>query len=153
MQARGFTLLELMIVMAIMAAIAGLSGPRAIQLYDSVQYQSAVRELLTALNTARYRAIRDGQHIDFMVNADTLEYRLGDDPMQRLPEGIHLDMLSAGELSERAEIAVYRFYPDGSSSGGHLHLLRETASSPARAATINIDWLLGRITYQPEHSG
>ena len=149
----GFTLLELMIVLAIMAAVATLSTPRVIQMYDSMQYRSAVRDLLGALHAARYQAIQQGRAVDLVIHVDTREYGLNGSLQRRLPANVHLDMLYAGELSERPGHATYRFYPDGSASGGHIHILRESGASARIGTTINIDWLLGRISQQSLQDG
>ena len=147
----GFTLLELMVVMAIMASIAVLSGPRLAQLYDTMRYQAAVREVSTSLAATRYQAISRGQPVDLVIDASSGEYGLDGQLDRRLPAGVGLDMLSAGELISQQGQAVFRFYPDGSSSGGQVRLLREIGDTQV-GTTIHVDWLLGRISHGAYHA-
>lgn len=138
----GFSLLELIVAFAVAALVVGVATPGAMRMYDSMQYRSAVGDLTAALATARYSAITKGQSVDVELAPEEREYRVSGQRIKSLPEAINLTVIAAAELSPEAHIAVIRFYPDGSSSGGNLSVER-TGGAGAR---LDVDWLLGRVT-------
>lgn len=148
----GFTLLELMVVLTLMGAIATLTTPRVAQMYDNMRFQSAVRDLITSFNAARYQSIHLGRPVELLIDAQNFRYSLNNGEPRQLPDNVRLDMLSAGELMPGKGQVVYRFYPDGSASGGYVRVLRETAGGEA-GTVINIDWLLGRISHESYSGG
>ncbi len=58
---RGFTLVELLVSLAIAAVLLAVSVPSAGRFYQSMQYRSAVRDVVSALNGARYAAVNSGR--------------------------------------------------------------------------------------------
>ena len=138
---RGFTLIELLVVLGILAMLVGvvsLSGPRLIA---TMEYREAVQGSYRLLRQARSLAIRSGE---IVVVAVDLEKRLL--MIEGRSEGLHfkpdiqLDLLVAAEFME-GDILRFRFYPDGSSTGGSLHLQR----SAGHGNTLYVDWLTGRV--------
>lgn len=141
---RGFSLFELLVVIAIMGAVVGLSSPYAARLYETMQFRSAVRDLITGLELARYTAISSGRAADFKADMDQHTLLSGEKRFI-LPESVQLSGTTAAELnSEQGKIAVIRFFPDGSSSGGSFKLLHTNG----RTVIVRVDWLLGRVTQQ-----
>jgi hypothetical protein len=82
---------------------------------------------------------RDSQRVT--TAGDTRLYRLQDDPQVQLPEGIVLNVISAGEVMASSRRPVISFGPDGGSTGGAVRLSLED-----RSTTISIDWLTGAVT-------
>lgn len=138
----GFSLLELMVAFAIAALLVGLATPGAMRMYESMQYRSAVTDITAALATARYSAITRGQSVDVELNPEEHEFRVSGQSLKSISESIELTAIAAAELSSDDQIAVIRFYPDGSSSGGNLSLQRSNGAG----TRLDIDWLLGRVT-------
>ena len=103
---RGFTLLELLIAVAIVAALLAVSAPSSIRLYDNMQYRGAVREVINLLNGARIAAITRGIQQDVLINAQAREVRAGG-KAQRFADSVEMDVLSAAELN-RGDAAVIR---------------------------------------------
>ena len=54
----GFSLLELLIVLVIVAMLTMVSIPYGSRFYEGMQYRSVIRETLSLLASARYTAIR-----------------------------------------------------------------------------------------------
>lgn len=137
---RGFTLLELMVALAI-AALLVVSMPFAVvKAYDSMQYRAAVRNVLTGLKYARLEAMRLGRDVAFQVELESREYGV-EGRLERYPEQVELQLLVA-DSEGAATSAAIRFYPDGSSTGGLIDILRPGGSG----VRIQVDWLLGRIS-------
>jgi len=75
---KGFTLLELMVVVAIAAALMALGFPRAARLMDWIKTERAVRDVLTALAIGRNGAVLQSTRARLTIATDTLRIdRLG----------------------------------------------------------------------------
>jgi len=69
---RGFTLIELAVVICIAAVIAALWLPRAQRLIDWLETERAMREVTTAFALTRYAAVQQATRARLVVAADTL---------------------------------------------------------------------------------
>ncbi|HEY7885235.1 MAG TPA: prepilin-type N-terminal cleavage/methylation domain-containing protein [Cellvibrionaceae bacterium] len=141
---QGFTLLEMMVAITVAGLLMAVSVPAANKMYQSMAYRSAVGEVKSLLENGRYRAQVYGQPMDILVRPETRELALGD-KVHTLPALISLDVVSAAELMRDNKTAVIRFYPDGSSSGGRITLLRGEGSGVA----LEVGWLLGEVIQHP----
>lgn len=137
-----------MVAFAIAALIVGLATPGAMRLYDSMQYRSAVGDITAALATARYSAITSGQPTDVTIIPEQREYRMSNQRNKSLPGAVSITAITAAELSDDERVAVVRFYPDGSSSGGNLSIQRANGAG----VRLEVDWLLGRVIQKPLES-
>ncbi len=136
----GFTLLEVLIALAVVVLVVGVSVPAMQRLYASSQYRGAIADVLGLLGSARHTAIRTGQAQDVLV--DPRERRVAAGSVEKiLPESITLEVLGSVELN-RDGAGVIRFYPDGGASGGYVNLL----GANGNAVQLQVDWLLGRVT-------
>lgn len=144
-RAGGFTLLELLAVIAIAALVLGVSAPAMQRLYQSAQYRGAVSDIVAALNGARISAIRTGKYQDVLIDPRARNVTRGD-KVQALPENLELEVLGSRELN-RDGAGVIRFYADGASSGGYV----DVRHAGGRTVQIQVDWLLGRVTLCKEN--
>jgi general secretion pathway protein H len=103
--------------------------------------EAAAQELALSLREAQARALRSGRDVALVIDVDTRLYRLQEDPEVQLPEGIALNVMSAGEVMASSRRPVISFAPDGGSTGGAIRLSLED-----RSTTISIDWLTGAVT-------
>lgn len=139
---RGFTLMEIMVVMALAGLVLAVSVPAAARFYESMQYRAAVRDVVTVLSTARHRAVQQGRVTDVRINPRAREVIL-DDSTKQLPAPLGFSVSTAAELNNR-DTAVIRFYPEGGSSGGEVNI-----DLPGRSGVrINVDWLIGGISQE-----
>ncbi len=138
-QQRGFTLLELLAAISIVALVLAVAVPASVRSYESIQYRQAVRDLITALASARYRAINSGRAQDVAIDpvANTVAFN---GELTQLPEGFKLVVHATRELN-RERAGVIRFYPEGGSSGGDIDMMRPDGSG----ATVAVDWLVGSV--------
>jgi general secretion pathway protein H len=114
----GFTLMEMLVVIAVMALIlllvTGYGPPRSHRL----EAQAAARQVAEAMRAARGRAIAQGQ-----------------------PMGLILPHLPGWlAVSVQAPPGGIVFAPDGSASGGQVRLDGE-----GQDVAVTADWLTGRV--------
>lgn len=138
----GFTLVELMVAMAIVGLLLAVSVPGGLRFYESIQYRQVVRDVLTMLNGAREQSVYRGRAVDVVFDPVQLAISAGEEQL-RLPAEFELGITSAQEVN-RDRLGVIRFYPEGGSSGGDISI-----QSPAgRGVLISVDWLVGTVTQQ-----
>lgn len=138
---RGFTLLELLVVLVIGVLLVSIVPPLLSSMSGAVELRSAARQLSAGLRAARNQAVTRQQ--ESVLTLDLANHRFavsGDSREITLPERLALHLYTAqSELLDQA-IGNIRFFPDGSSTGGAI-----TVSGPKLAYRINIDWLTGSI--------
>ena len=139
---RGFTLLELMLVLVIAAASyvlvirftgSGVSG---------AELKSAARTVAAGLRAARSDAIATQDSASLMLDLERRVIQVsGTHRPYALPDRVDLKLYTAqSEIVDEKQGAI-RFYPDGSSTGG-----RVTVASKERQFLVDVDWLTGRVT-------
>jgi general secretion pathway protein H len=126
----GFTLLEMIVVLAILGLALGLVISRGPMHSARLDAEAAARELTAALRVARGRAIAQDRPVAVALAANS--YLVDGSAAHRVPADVTL----AGN-------AAIRFDPDGSSSGGTV-----VVQGAASRVTIAVDWLTGRVAAQ-----
>lgn len=141
---RGFTLLELMVALAIAAVLLGVVPLAAHKAYESIEYRATVRELLTALRSARQHAAEQGRPVRFVLDLHKREFGEEGRVPDTFPARFDLRATLARSETQREGVGAIRFFPDGSSTGGSVTLVRPSG----QGVRLRVDWLLGRITQE-----
>lgn len=137
----GFTLLELMIVLMLMALIAAVTMPIFGSGVSSTELRGAARELAAGLRLARGQAIAQRTQAALALDVGARSFSVPPDPrVHTLPRGIDLKLFTAQNDIVNDQIGAIRFYPDGGSNGG-----RVTLAAGARKYDVDVDWLTGRV--------
>ena len=144
--ARGYTMIELIAAITIGAMMLALAVPASVKMYETMQYRSAVKDAVTLLASARYKAIDSGRAQDVRIKPDEREIQLND-ATETLPKNLTVAVTSARELNQQG-VGVIRFYPEGGSSGGGIDIERENGSG----VRISVDWLIGRVIQERYNS-
>jgi general secretion pathway protein H len=131
---RGFTLVELLIVLAIMAAATTLFATYLHTGARGALLREATREMTASLNETRSLAITGNRTAALVIDAPAHAYR---DPMRAHRIAPALAITVRGGVPVAGGIAIY-FFPDGSSSGGSVDFAAGAAS-----AAVSIDWFTG----------
>jgi prepilin-type N-terminal cleavage/methylation domain-containing protein len=71
----GFTLIELMVVLAIMSIAFAIIGPNIMKTYDKVKGKSEVVELLDILNNISYKAFINGRPVRINLVNQSIHYQ------------------------------------------------------------------------------
>ncbi len=138
----GFTIIELLIVLAIAVGTMAVVGPNLSAGVTSVKFKGAARDIASALRYTRSRAISENTEAEFFIDVNAHVYRVsGKQKRYTLPDDIQLSLFTAeSELTGDGQGNI-RFFPDGSSTGG-----RVTLQSEKRKRLIDVNWLTGQIT-------
>ena len=142
---RGFTLLELLIVIA----LAGVFGVFAVDAYsraqDGWQLRTVVEAIAKDLKRARNLSLRRARATDFVFDVRNRRYGVGGLAAGGVvPARMDLEFVAAREVSARQGVGRVRFFADGTATGGRL-----VVRSDAQQRVIRIDWLTGRIDVAP----
>ena len=138
----GFTMVELLVAIAIVGLLMAVAVPGSVRFYQSMQYRQAVRDVLTTLGEARHQAMDKGQAQDVGFDPDELKIQYQEDLLQ-LPKGFELTVTTASEVN-RENLGVVRFYPEGGSTGGDI----DVVSPSGRGVRISVDWLMGSVSQE-----
>lgn len=140
-QQDGFTLIELMVVLAIIALMAVIAVPAVSRRSQEPDLRQLTKELTAHLRIAHTRAIATGrpQRIDF--NPDMGVIQFGDGRKRILPPAAKMTLTTGLETTTSNHGATLTFLPNGTSSGMVVGL--ELGDSKS---TVEVDWLTGAIT-------
>ena len=142
---KGISLLELLVVLAITTLLLTIVPPLLGNVVNTTQVKSATRHLAAALKTARNQAISTQTEVVLVVDVKTPSFSLLDKSKQLvLPDATQITLSTAKseQLSETA--GAFRFFSDGSSTGGRITLTYESIKN-----VIDINWLTGKVSISP----
>ncbi len=137
-QVRGFTLVEIMVVMVIIALVMGLVATSMSRSISGAQARAASRNLVASLRYTRARAIIDKKEQVFQVNTENRSYQAPGRKQITLPKGVEVSITTARSEFTSESVSGIRFFPDGGSTGGHIELLVND-----REYRVNVAWLTG----------
>jgi general secretion pathway protein H len=143
MRQRGFTLVELLVVLVILALVLALVPAFLAGSQGTAELDTRAHELAAKLREARSLAIRDGRTAAFVVDGAEGLYGIvaGGVELRRLPAGWHVAILDAADEPVEPRRGIIRFFADGSSTGGIVAILRGD-----RRSDVEVEWLTGRVS-------
>jgi type IV fimbrial biogenesis protein FimT len=137
---RGFTLLELIVTLIVIALAVGLTVPAIGRSTESIRVRAEVAGFSAMLRHARERAI-------VTRTAQAVVIDPGERRVSRLAGGPDGEVRETRQLPERLSVEAepppaltVRFEPQGASSGGDFRL-----SSGSIAYRVTVDALTGRV--------
>ena len=137
----GFTFLELVLVLALGAAIFGILLSFAPRGASSADLKAAARAVASGLRQAQSTALTTRRDAVLSLDLDARSFTYtGGSRAHTLPEGIELKLFTAQAEVQSERKGAIRFYPDGSSTGG-----RVTVATGPRQYVVDVDWLTGRV--------
>jgi len=115
---RGFSLIELVIVLLIVVVAGSLVMPSLDKGFDSLRARRAALGIAATARSLRTRSLKEQLPFRLVVSAKDGSYRVfGQDPVF-LPEGVHV-AIAGGELVGEG-VSHFLFFPNGRMVGGDI---------------------------------
>ena len=141
----GFTLLEVVCVVAIIALLAAVILPALPRGTSYARLEAYAIETATLLKQDRYAAMRRGTRVGTEISAAARTVRSGvTGRAVRLPNDIAVEALLAKRCDQRAAGRTIDFFPSGRSCGGTIELTRL-----GKGFQVRVNWLTGGIELVP----
>jgi general secretion pathway protein H len=134
----GFTLLETLLVLALIAAAGILAAMAFTGGMDGMRLRSESKEIAAQLRYTRARAIATGQPQRFRIDPRAHAWEAAGDRHGDIADSLSVRFTGAREAQVRAGEGAVLFFPDGGSTGGRITLSAGTA-----AWSIDVAWLTG----------
>jgi general secretion pathway protein H len=141
LRAGGFTLIELMAVIMLLAlavTVVTFSFSKSLQ---SARIRAASRDLVAALRYTRGQAIVKGKQEVLELNLENNSYSVPGRSAVQLPKDMSMTITTAEQEQTGEKSAGIRFFADGSSTGGHISVFQGQ-----REWRVNVAWLTGDIS-------
>ncbi len=162
MKKRGFSLIELAVVLLIISLSAAVVAPSLSRLSSTVEMKATAKKVSAILRNYRSEAINRGKVYQIQFDSDLNEVRVqpaappeeegeglrkGENiPLKvyALPKGIHIGEVKVESTQYPSDFPTLEFYASGGSNGGTI-----TLNSPDREEyKIEVNFLTGIVTIQ-----
>jgi len=137
----GFTLVEMLVVLAILAITATFAAPLLSSGSSTLRLEMASGEMTAALRVTRSAAITRNAELDFLIDVDRRTFGSPAAPQRAFAPGIDVKLTFASGIRDTASVAGFKFFPDGSSTGGDVTLLLR-----GQRVKLCVDWLAGMVS-------
>jgi len=139
--AAGFTLLELLVVLAILGLVLTLATPGLGRALPGMELRAEARTIASALREARALAVGRNDETTLIIDLSGPTLRLGDRPPIRLSPRLGISLLTASSESTGRGSGGISFFPDGTSTGGRVALVLGESRRD-----VVVDWLTGTVS-------
>ena len=140
-RAAGFTLIEILVVLAILglslALVVGYKPPWS----STLGLRGAAAEVAAGLREARSEAILRNRQVSLDLDLASHRFKVGAGRVRQLSPELSLALLTVSGEQRNAQTGGIRFNPDGSSTGGRISI-----GDGRRSIAVGVDWLTGRVS-------
>ncbi len=141
LQNNGFSLIELLLVLVILALVSGLVVTSVSRSINNAKIRAASKDLVAAMRYTRGQSILSREEQRLLLNIETKSYII---PVKNktveLPKELEMKVMTAESELDGESTGAIRFFPDGSSTGGRITLIQDE-----REWVIAVAWLTGEI--------
>jgi general secretion pathway protein H len=139
MRSEGFTFVELIVVLVILAAAAALVAPSVSRTIVSARLRSAASDVRTSLARGRALAVAGAEERAVAFDLSRGEFGVDNEAVRLLPDTIRLGAVLSGEdRKEQGDVRV-RFFPDGSGDEAEISVTAEDGGT----LRVTVDPLTG----------
>jgi general secretion pathway protein H len=136
----GFTLIEMLVVLMILALTATVAVPLLSGGSEGLRLQMASSELAAAFRVTRSAAIMRNTETSMMIDVDHRTFRSTVVSQRAFAPDIEARLTFASGIRSASSDGGFQFFPDGSSTGGDV-----TLSLRGKQTKLCVDWLTGEI--------
>jgi general secretion pathway protein H len=138
---RGTSLIEMLVVLAILALVAAVALPGAQMPGQGPSLRLVATDIAARLRAARNIAVNEQRDVAFAFDSETRTYGVeGLGPPRAVPVAVNVSVTTARQYVRDAGEARLVFYSDGSSSGGTIRL-----AAQHQRIVIGVAWLTGAV--------
>lgn len=143
---RGFALIEILCVLAIIGLLAAIILPAVPRATSRAKLESYAVETAALLKADRSAALRRQILVSTRVDTSSRSIRSGvTGRVVSFPPDVALDAVLASRCAERLTGRSIDFFPSGMSCGGTIALTR-----PGMGFEVRINWLTGGVEIVPQ---
>ena len=139
-RSKGVTLLEMLVVLAIVSLSIALFAPMIVGAAEKNRGLRDAESVATAIRASRADAVAGNRAIDLVFDPVRRTYGVDGEAPLTLSAGVTMEFTGARELMKLSGAGVIRLHPDGASSGGVVRLVSER-----EADEVEVDWLTGDV--------
>jgi general secretion pathway protein H len=145
---QGFTLLEIVVVLAIVAMLAAIALPAMPRATSRAMLEAYALKTAALLKEDRNAAVRRGTAVATQLSANARTLRSGaTGHVLQLPRDVDFRAVLASQCGERTGGTEVEFLPSGMSCGGTIFLSR-----PGTTLEVRITWLTGGVEVVKGHA-
>jgi general secretion pathway protein H len=143
---RGFALIEILCVLAIIGMLAAIILPAIPRSTTRTKLESYAVATAALLKSDRNAALRRQIQVTTQIDAAARSIRSGvTGRVIRLPDDVSLDAILASRCADRNAGRSIDFFPSGMSCGGVIALSR-----PGMGVEVRVNWLTGGVDIVPQ---
>ena len=139
-KADGFTLIEILVVLAILGVTLGLIIGRGSMASRGLEIRGAAAALAQSLRAARAQAIATDHDVSVVIDPVRHMFAADLSPIRTLSPTLPMAVLPPA-IPGPGAARIIRFSPDGSATGGTVVL-----GAGHHRIGISVEWLTGRVT-------
>ena len=136
----GFTLVELLVVMIIMAVVIAMTVPRIGANWKQIQDSDFLEQLTGSIQRSRLFAMNSGMPVSFRLNGTSRVYGAENPPAHAIPLNVEIFAKNLEADPESGDFLI-TFYPDGSPVGDNLEVVFDNS----RTYDVVINPLFGTV--------
>lgn len=147
-RSRGFSLLELLLVMVLVAATGVLAAGVVGGGFARMELRGHARDIATQLRYTRARALDTGEPQAFVIDPAAHRWEAAGGRSGEIPDSLGVRFLGAREVQPAEGVGAIMFFGDGASTGGRVQLSRGDAGFD-----VDVAWLTGEVTLHRAEAG
>lgn len=145
---RGVTLLEMLLVIALIAAAGVLAAGALSGGLDGLRLRSSGKQIAAQLRFTRTQALASGQPQRFALDPVARHWQAPSGHHGEIPAGLEIRFTGARQAQRHEREAAIVFFPDGAATGGRIELQAKQA-----IWRIDVSWITGEVVAGPLRDG
>ena len=139
-QARGVSLLEMLLVVALIAATSVLAAAAFSGGVGGMQLRGSAKQIAAQLRYTRTQAITTGAPQRFVIDPQAHTWQSPNGRHGEIPPDLRIVFIGARQVQPSQGEGAIMFFADGASTGGRVQVSLKRA-----AWNIDVAWLTGQV--------